>query len=176
MHNALAAAAVGVAAGVALDRIVAGLRGGWSAPHRAQIVRLRGVTVVDDTYNASPGSTLAALELLAGLPGRHVAVLGEMLELGEGHEAGHQAVGEAAADVAELLVVVGHDARGIVEGATTAGLDPARIHHVADDEDALEVLRPRLREGDTVLVKASRGIGLDRLVDALRRELEEAAS
>ena len=105
---------------------------------------------------------LAALDLLAGLPGRRVAVLGEMLELGEGHDAGHVAVGEAAGRVADLLVVVGHDARGIAEGAMAAGLDPARIHHVADDEDALDVLRPRLREGDSVLVKASRGIALDR--------------
>jgi UDP-N-acetylmuramoyl-tripeptide--D-alanyl-D-alanine ligase len=175
VHNALAGAAVGIAAGLDLDRIVAGLRAGWGAPHRAEVVRLRGATIVDDSYNASPGSMLAALDLLAGLPGRHVAVLGEMLELGDAHDAGHQAVGEAAAATAELLIVVGHGARGIVDGATAAGLDPARIHHVADDEDALEILRPRLREGDTVLVKASRGIGLDRLVDALRLEFGEVA-
>ena len=176
VHNALAATATGLAAGVTLDRVVAGLRGGWGAPHRAEVVRLRGVTVVDDSYNASTGSMLAALELLAGLPGRHVAVLGEMLELGDAHEAGHLTVGDAAASVAALLVVVGSGAGGIVEGAIAAGLDPARIHHVADDEDALEVLRPRLREGDTVLVKASRGIGLDRVVGALRLELGEATS
>jgi UDP-N-acetylmuramoyl-tripeptide--D-alanyl-D-alanine ligase len=176
VHNALAAAAVGLAAGVDLDRVVAGLRGGWSAPHRAEVVRLRGVTIIDDSYNASPGSVLAALDLLAGLPGRHVAILGEMLELGDGHETGHLTVGEAAAAVAELLVVVGRDARGIVDGAIAAGMDPARIHHVVDDEDALEVARPRLREGDTVLVKASRGIALDRVVNALRLELGEAGS
>ncbi len=176
VHNALAAAAVGIAAGIGLDRIVSGLKAGWQAPHRAEIVRLRGATVVDDSYNASPGSMLAALDLLAGLPGRHVAVLGEMLELGAAHDAGHVAVGQASARVADLLIVVGHDARGIADGAVEAGLDPARIHHVADDEDALEVLRPRLRDGDTVLVKASRGIGLDRVVDALRLELGEAAS
>lgn len=174
VHNALAAAAVGFAAGIDPDRIVAGLAGGWGAPHRAEVVRLSGLTIVDDSYNASPGSTQAALELLSGLPGRHVAVLGEMLELGEGHDPGHAAVGQAAADVADLLVVVGAGAGGIVAGAVGAGMDPARIHHVADDEDALEILRPRLRDGDTVLVKASRGIALDRLVGALRRELGEA--
>ena len=89
VHNALAGAAVGLAAGLALDAIVAALAGGWAAPHRVEVVRLRGATVIDDSYNASPGSVIAALDLLAGLPGRHVAVLGEMLELGEGHEAGH---------------------------------------------------------------------------------------
>lgn len=176
VHNALAAAAVGIAAGIGLDRIAEGLRTGWRAPHRAEVVRLPGATVIDDSYNASPGSVLAALDLLAGLPGRHVAVLGEMLELGEGHDAGHLAVGEAAARTAELLIVVGHDARGIVDGALTAGLDPTRIHHVADADDALEVLRPRMRDGDTILVKASRGIALDRLVGALRRELGDEAS
>jgi UDP-N-acetylmuramoyl-tripeptide--D-alanyl-D-alanine ligase len=175
VHNATAGAAVGLAAGLSLDTIAAALAGGWGAPHRAELVRLRGTTVIDDSYNASPGSVTAALDLLAGLPGRRVAVLGEMLELGDAHEDGHLAVGEAAGKTVELLVVVGHDAGGIVVGARDAGLDPSRIHHVADADDALESLRPRLREGDVVLVKASRGIGLDRLVDQLRLELGEAA-
>jgi len=175
VHNALAAAAVGLAAGIDLDTIARALAGGWAAPHRAELVRLRGATIVDDSYNASPGSVLAALDLLAGLPGRRVAVLGTMLELGEGHESGHVAVGEAAGRTVELLVVVGPEAEGIVEGAQGAGLDAGRIHHVPDVDTALDVLRPRLRDGDAVLVKASRGIGLDRLVDALRLELGEAA-
>ena len=170
VHNAAAAAAVGVAAGVSLDRITAGLAAGWSAPHRAELVRLRAMTVVDDSYNASPASVRAALDLLAGFPGRHVAVLGEMLELGATHDEGHRSVGEAAGGV-DLLVVVGHDARGIIDGALAAGLDPGRIHHAGDVDTALDLLRPRLREGDVVLVKASRGIGLDRLVADLRREL-----
>ena len=170
------AAAVGHAAGMGLDAIVAALAGGWAAPHRAELVRLRGATIVDDSYNASPGSVLAAIDLLAGLPGRRVAVLGEMLELGEGHDAGHVTVGEAAGRTVELLVVVGPEAPGIVDGAIAAGLDAGRIHHVADTEAALDVLRPRLRDGDVVLVKASRGIGLDRLVDALRLELGERGS
>jgi UDP-N-acetylmuramoyl-tripeptide--D-alanyl-D-alanine ligase len=175
VHNAAAGAAVGLAAGLDLDTIVGGLEGGWGAPHRVELVRLRGVTVVDDSYNASPGSVTAALDLLAGLPGRRVAVLGEMLELGDAHESGHHEVGVAAGAVVELLVVVGVDARGIVDGALEAGLEPGRIHHVPDAEAALDTLRPRLRDGDVVLVKASRGIALDRLVDGLRLELGEAA-
>jgi UDP-N-acetylmuramoyl-tripeptide--D-alanyl-D-alanine ligase len=131
--------------------------------------------VIDDSYNASPGSMTAALDLLAGLPGRRVAVLGEMLELGDRHEAGHEAVGDIAGRTAELLIVVGKGAWGIVAAAQAAGLDPARIHHVADADAALEALRPRLRDNDVVLVKASRGIGLDRLVDQLRLELGEVA-
>ena len=99
-----------------------------------------------------------------------------MLELGEAHEDGHYAVGEAAGTVAELLVVVGQDAAGIVAGALDAGMDPTKVHVARDAEQALDVVRPRLRDGDTVLVKASRGVGLDRLVDALRLEIGEAAS
>ena len=170
VHNALAGAAVGLAAGLSLDEIVEGIGDGWSAPHRVELVRLGDVTLIDDSYNASPGSMQAALALLADLPGRHVAVLGEMLELGDAHEAGHHAVGEAAGRVADLLVVVGSDAADMVEGATDAGLVPTRIHHVVDAGAALDVLRPRLRDGDVVLVKASRGIALDTLVAALRSD------
>jgi UDP-N-acetylmuramoyl-tripeptide--D-alanyl-D-alanine ligase len=175
VHNATAAAAVGLAARLDLDTIAAALEAGWSAPHRVDLVRLRGMTVIDDSYNASPGSVGAALDLLGDLPGRHVAVLGEMLELGDAHESGHRAVGEHAGQIADLLIVVGEEAGGIVAGALDAGLDPGRVLPVRDADAALDTLRPRLRDGDVVLVKASRGIGLDRLVDALRLEIGEAA-
>jgi UDP-N-acetylmuramoyl-tripeptide--D-alanyl-D-alanine ligase len=171
VHNALAAAATGLAAGLSLDDVVAGLADGWSAPHRVALVPLGDVTLIDDSYNASPGSMRAALDLLADMPGRHVAVLGEMLELGDAHEDGHREVGTAAAAVADLLIVVGADAGGISQGASDAGLAANRIHRVDDADTALETLRPRLQDGDVVLVKASRGIGLDRLVESLRREM-----
>jgi len=175
VHNALAAAAVGLAAGLSLDEIATGLSAGWSADHRVQLVRLQGVTLIDDTYNASPRSVVAALELLAGLPGRRAAVLGEMLELGAAADDGHRAVGEAAARTVDWLVVVGDGAAGIAEGAQGGGLDPARIVRVRDVERALEAIPPRLRDGDVVLLKASRGIGLDRVVDGLQRELGRGA-
>jgi UDP-N-acetylmuramoyl-tripeptide--D-alanyl-D-alanine ligase len=175
VHNGLAAAAVGLAAGLTSDEILAGLRGGWSAAHRVQLVRAGGIVLVDDTYNASPGSMVAALDLLAGLPGRRIAVLGEMLELGERHEDGHRVVGEAAAGIVDRLVVVGDGATAIADGARDAGLDTSRIAVVHDLEAALDHLRPRLRDGDVVLLKASRGIGLDGLVESLRIELGPAA-
>jgi UDP-N-acetylmuramoyl-tripeptide--D-alanyl-D-alanine ligase len=172
VHNALAAAAVGRAAGLSLDEIAAGLATGWTAPHRAQVVVAGGVTLVDDSYNASPRSVVAALELLSGLPGRRGAVLGEMLELGDASEDGHRAVGEAAAKTVDWLVVVGRDAIPIAEGAVDGGLEPERIATAPDVETVLATLPPRLRAGDTVLIKASRGIGLDRLVEGLRIELD----
>jgi UDP-N-acetylmuramoyl-tripeptide--D-alanyl-D-alanine ligase len=176
VHNALAGAATGLAAGLSLDEIAAGLARGWSAPHRAELIRAGGVTIVDDSYNASPASVTAALDLLGGLPGRRVAVLGEMLELGEGHEAGHRAVGEAAAAIADLLVVVGERANGIADGAVAAGLAPGKIVRAPTRDAAFGLVRPRLRDGDVVLVKASRGVELDLLVDALRAELAAGAT
>jgi UDP-N-acetylmuramoyl-tripeptide--D-alanyl-D-alanine ligase len=167
VHNALAAAAVGHAAGISGSSIVEALAAGWSAPHRGEVHRVGGVTIIDDAYNASPPSVVAALDLLAGLPGRRVAVLGEMLELGRGSVGGHRDVGTAAAATSDLLVVVGAGARPIAVGAREAGLDPSRIIEVRDREAALDLLRKRLRSGDVVLVKASRGVELDRLVEAL---------
>ena len=171
VHNALAGAAVGHAAGIEPAVIIHALAGGWSATHRGQVVRLGRITVIDDSYNASPPSVTAALDLLAGLPGRRIAVLGEMLELGKGSATGHREVGTAAAATCDLLVVVGAGASGIAAGAKAAGLDPSRILEARDAAAALDLLRSRLRDGDVVLVKASRGIELDQLVEALRAEL-----
>jgi UDP-N-acetylmuramoyl-tripeptide--D-alanyl-D-alanine ligase len=171
VHNALAAAAVGLAAGMSLDRVVAGLAAGWSAPNRSSVVEAGGVAIVDDSYNASPSAVIAALELLAGLPGRRVAVLGEMLELGDDHEQGHERVGAAAAGVVDALVVIGPAARGIATGARAGGLAADRILELPDRESAVAPLVSLLRDGDVVLVKASRGIGLDVLVEDLRASL-----
>lgn len=171
VHNALAAAAVGSVAGLSLAEIAAGLAVRPPATHRGELIRLGDVTILDDSYNAAPASMLAALAVLAGLPGRRVAVLGEMLELGAGHESGHLAVGQAAAGVADLLIVVGPAAEPIGRAARAAGMSPSRVIEVADRQAALEALRPRLAAGDVILVKASRGIALERLVDDLRTEL-----
>ncbi len=164
VHNGLAAAAVGIAAGLDLDLIAAGLRGGWHAPHRDQIVRAGSLTILDDSYNASPASMIAALELLATLPGRHVAVLGEMRELGEAHDRGHREVGAAAAGLADVVVVVGEGAAGIAAGAASLG---EAVVAVPDRDAALAVLREILRPGDAILVKASRGAELESLVESL---------
>jgi UDP-N-acetylmuramoyl-tripeptide--D-alanyl-D-alanine ligase len=165
VHNGLAAAAVGLAGGMDLDEIAAGLDAGWQADHRDQIVRAGQLTILDDSYNASPASMLAALELLASLPGRHVAVLGEMRELGEAHERGHREVGVAAGRLVDRLVVVGDGASGIAAGAVSLGTAAVQV---PDKAAALAVLRNDLRAGDTVLVKASRGVALETIVDSIR--------
>ncbi len=164
VHNGLAAAAVGIAAGLDLDLIAAGLRRGWQAQHRDQIVRAGSLTILDDSYNASPTSMIAALELLATLPGRHVAVLGEMRELGEAHDRGHREVGAAAVGLVDIVVVVGEGAAGIVAGAASLG---EAVVAVPDRAAALAALREMLRPGDAVLVKASRGAELEWIVESL---------
>ena len=171
VHNALAGAAVGHAAGIEPVVIVHALAAGWSAAHRGQVSKVGRITIIDDAYNASPPSVTAALDMLAGLPGRRIAVLGEMYELGKGAVSGHREVGTAAAATVDLLVVVGAGAAGIAAGARGAGLDPSRILEARDREAALDLLRSRLRDGDVVLVKASRGVELDALVEGLRAEL-----
>jgi UDP-N-acetylmuramoyl-tripeptide--D-alanyl-D-alanine ligase len=175
VHNALAAAAVGFAAGMATDEIVRGLARGFRAPHRSVLVRAGEWRILDDSYNAAPDSMAAALDLLATLPGRHVAVLGEMLELGDGSDEAHREVGRLAADLTDRLVVVGAGARGIAEGAAAAGMGAGAFREVGDRDSALAYLLDELRPDDRILVKASRGIELDLLVDALVVAGERAA-
>jgi UDP-N-acetylmuramoyl-tripeptide--D-alanyl-D-alanine ligase len=170
VHNALAATAAGLVAGLTLDEILPGLAITSTAPHRSAIVRARGLTIVDDAYNASPGSMRAALDLLAGLPGRHVAVLGEMRELGDAHEAAHRAIGAVASGL-DLLVVVdggpGGAAAGITDGALAAGMPADRVLVARDAPEAVGLLRAATMAGDVILVKASRGVELERVVDGL---------
>ena len=170
VHNALAAAAAGLASGMTLEEILPGLAVTSTAPHRSAIVRARGLTIVDDAYNASPGSMRAALDLLDGLPGRHVAVLGEMRELGDVHESAHREVGAAASGLDLLIVVDGGPdgaAAGITAGALDAGLARERILVASDVRDAVGLVRAATAAGDVILVKASRGVELERLVDGL---------
>jgi UDP-N-acetylmuramoyl-tripeptide--D-alanyl-D-alanine ligase len=122
---------------------------------------------------------IAVLDLLATLPGRSVAVLGEMLELGPGGPEGHRRVGRHAAGVAELLIAVGAGGAQIAEGARRTARGDVEILEAPDAEAALDLLQPRLRAGDTILIKGSRAVELDRLIlplEALGRAAEAASS
>jgi UDP-N-acetylmuramoyl-tripeptide--D-alanyl-D-alanine ligase len=167
VHNALAAAAVGFAAGLELPVIVRGLARPWSVPHRSRLIDTGEWQLLDDTYNAAPDSMLAALDTLASLPGRHVAVLGEMLELGDASAEGHALVGAHAARTADVLVGVGLEAHAYLEAARSAGMAVHAVHAAADQAAALALLHDLIRPGDVVLLKASRGAELDRLVEEL---------
>jgi len=164
VHNALAAAAVGLAAGLPGAVIAAGLAAPWGAPHRSALLRAGPWLVLDDTYNAGPDSMAAALAMLADLPGRRVAVLGEMLELGPAGPAAHREVGRLAAGTAALLVTVGDGALEMASGARAAGLPAGAIHHAPDAAAATRLLIPLLAAGDTILVKGSHDVALDAVV------------
>lgn len=174
VYNALAAAGAGLALGLSLEEIRDGLAGFTPTEKRMQIETLGGVKILNDTYNASPASTVAALRVLREVArGRKIAVLGNMLELGPYSEAGHQEVGEEAARAqVDFLVAVGDLAGGIAEGARAAGLDRARIRHCPDNAAAFAMLVDVLEPGDTVLVKGSRGVKMEEIVQALERRLE----
>jgi UDP-N-acetylmuramoyl-tripeptide--D-alanyl-D-alanine ligase len=169
VHNGLAAAAVGHAAGLDAATIARGLARGSRAPHRTTLIETPRWRVLDDSYNAAPDSMAAALQLLATLPGRRIAVLGEMLELGDGSREAHLGVGRLVPANADRLVAVGPGARDIASGALDAGMDPASITTPADRQAARDLLIADAASGDTILVKASRGAALDELVQDLVR-------
>jgi len=139
------------------------------APHRGRIHRLAmGATIVDDSYNASPLAMCRLLEMLAAAPGRRIAVLGEMYELGDRATEAHREVGRVAAASCDLVVSAGAENAGeLAAAAVAAGKDAKAVRRVDDAEAAAELLMNVLRPGDIVLVKGSRGVGLDRTVDAL---------
>lgn len=172
VHTALRAAAVGLADGLSWTEILTGLHVLRGQLRLMVVSGLRDTTLIDDTYNASPDSMLAALNLLgeiANTSHRAVAVLGDMYELGSYEETGHRLVGGRAAQVVAKLVAVGPRARWIADEALAEGMSTADVHPVANNADAIAVLQGLLRPGDVLLVKGSRAGGLESIVDALSR-------
>ncbi|NDJ53759.1 MAG: UDP-N-acetylmuramoyl-tripeptide--D-alanyl-D-alanine ligase, partial [Chloroflexi bacterium] len=164
VYTALAATAVGLVEGLDIEEIIRGLETQPSAVRLIPKTGLNGSTILDDTYNASPQSTIAALDLLASIERTHpIAVLGDMLELGELEEESHRAVGERAASAVKLLVTVGERARWIAEEAHNNGLDA--VMQFDDADDAAAYLEALITAGDTVLVKGSRAVRMERVVE-----------
>ncbi|MDE3096590.1 MAG: UDP-N-acetylmuramoyl-tripeptide--D-alanyl-D-alanine ligase [Chloroflexota bacterium] len=166
VHNALAAAAVGLVDGLTLQDVADALTGAAPAVRFHAGRGAGGATIVDDSYNASPASMLAALDLLGEMPGRRIAVLGDMRELGAAEAEGHRAVGRRAAEVADTIVAVGLLGRMIGEAARDAGHGDVRFFE--EKGEVARRLAPALRAGDVVLVKASRALALETVADELR--------
>ncbi len=140
VHTVLRAAAVGLVEGLTWQEIVAGLRSGHAQLRLVAVRTQSGALMLDDTYNASPESTLAALNLLAEIEGHKIAVLGDMLELGPYAEQGHEMVGVRAAEVADELVTVGELGRIIAASARTAGMKDERVTELEDTQEAIAYL------------------------------------
>lgn len=167
VHTALRAAAVGLTDGLSWQEIVNGLQTGRAQLRLVAVRTESGAIILDDTYNASPESTLAALNLLEDLEGRKIAVLGDMLELGQYEEQGHRMVGARAAEVANVLVTVGDRAKIIASAAANSGLSTSKIKEFDAAEQTFDFLRENLTSQDVVLVKGSRGMQMEVIVAAL---------
>ena len=168
VHTALRAAAVGMVAGLTWEEVLEGFL--IPAPQLRLAVAEGpfGSLVLDDTYNASEESTIAALNLLAEINGgTHIAVLGDMLELGDAEVQAHRNVGCRAALVAQHIVCVGERAKWIAEEAQACGETSIQVYHVMDNAAALAVLRDVIREKCVILVKGSRGMRMDEIVAGL---------
>jgi UDP-N-acetylmuramoyl-tripeptide--D-alanyl-D-alanine ligase len=167
VHTALRAAAVGLNDGLGWQEIFEGLNRGRTQLRLVAVRSKEGALILDDTYNASPESMLAALNLLDELDGRKIAVLGDMLELGPYEKQGHEMVGMRAAQVLKTLVTLGTRAHIIAESARRAGLKSANILEFEEPEPVVEWLKKNLSANDTVLIKGSRGLRMDRITAAL---------
>ncbi|MBP1694742.1 MAG: murF [Chloroflexi bacterium] len=177
VHTVLRAAAVGLIEGLTWQEIVNGLRSERTQLRLVTVRSRQGAMILDDTYNASPESTLAALNLLEELdvgtenvPGRKIAVLGDMLELGIYEKMGHEEVGARAAEVVDELVTIGERGKLIANAAWQAGLSKKKISSYSNNQQAITYLLEHLIESDIVLVKGSRGMLMDQIVTALEAQ------
>lgn len=169
--NALAAAAAALELEVPGDQVAAGLAEPVRISGRLNLLPLAcGGVLLDDSYNANPLSAAAALDAFRGLKGqgRRLVVLGDMLELGPDAPQLHHDLGARAATVADLLIGVGDHAGDLARGAEQAGLSAERIIQLKDVAAAIDYLQQEQRSGDRILVKGSRGVALDRLVEVLQ--------
>jgi UDP-N-acetylmuramoyl-tripeptide--D-alanyl-D-alanine ligase len=167
VSNALLAIAAGVEFGLSLDDCAEGLRSARVAGGRLQAKTIRGLRVIDDSYNANPDSVEAALHALASISasGHRIAVLGRMGELGDYADAGYRRVGAAAARTVDALITVGPDTAPLCRAATENGLE--EVHQSRDNLEATRVLLDLAREGDLVLIKGSRSARMEQIVGGL---------
>jgi UDP-N-acetylmuramoyl-tripeptide--D-alanyl-D-alanine ligase len=176
VHTALRSAAVGLVEGMAWEEIMRGLHDQSAQLRLMAVSGPAGSTILDDSYNSSPASCIAALNLLdevggRGEIGRKIAVLGDMYELGNYEVEGHKIVGRRARDVADVLVAVGSLGRILGEEALKAGMPPESVFLVETNAQAIACLRSLIAPGlagDIILVKGSRGMGMEEIVTALQ--------
>ncbi len=170
VHTALRATAVGLAEGMSWDHILEGLQDRRAQLRLVAVPGPNGSMILDDSYNASPASMIAALNLLAELNGRKIAVLGDMLELGSYEDEGHRMVGLRAIDASDILVTVGALGRTIALEALKNDMPHDRVKVCETNEEATEYLNSIVQPGDMILIKGSRGLHMEDIVNALMRD------
>jgi len=170
VHDALAAIAVGMQLGVAVDQIQRSLSQFQNMSGRQEIFEQNGFTIIRDCYNAGPESMAAALNVLANRSGRKVAVLGDMLELGPCTRAEHYKVGRLAAEKTDVLLAYGPNSDGVLIGARTGGMSAKFSRSFTDKEKMIQTLKLLAKPGDTILFKGSRGMRMEQVLDAFLQE------
>ncbi|HEX9163550.1 MAG TPA: UDP-N-acetylmuramoyl-tripeptide--D-alanyl-D-alanine ligase [Thermoanaerobaculia bacterium] len=175
LENLLAAIATARAIGISWAGIERGVREVKPAYHRGIIVPYRGAQLYDDTYNSNPYALGRALELMvqADVTGRRIAVIGDMLELGDRELGFHRDSGRAIPREIDAVIGVGKRSRALLDGAREAG--HRNLHHFDNAEAAGQFLETFIEPGDLVLIKASRGIGLDKIVTRLQENKQAEA-
>ncbi|KKU19311.1 MAG: UDP-N-acetylmuramoyl-tripeptide-D-alanyl-D-alanine ligase [Candidatus Azambacteria bacterium GW2011_GWA2_45_90] len=176
VYAVLAAASCGLVLGMNLVEISEALKNYQSPPGRMRIIKgIKNAWIIDDTYNASPLSTTAALEALRAIEGkRKIAVLGDMREIGKYSEEAHQTIGEKAAEFADLLFTVGEKARFIKSAAIQYGLSEEKIFHFDTQEEAGRALQNAVKQEDIILIKGSRAMKMEKIVEEIMAEPRRA--
>lgn len=176
IYAVLAAVAVGVIHKMNLVEIIEALNFYKPPPGRLQMIRgVKNSFILDDSYNASPLATHAALDTLAELAARRkIAVFGDMLEIGKFTTFAHKAVGERAAKTADIFITVGPRAKFAAEGAIASGMGKSSIFNFSTSREAADYLKPLMQDGDLVLVKGSQAMRMERVVEEIMAEPERA--
>jgi len=170
VYNALAAIAVGLEMGVEMENIIKGISEFVPGNMRLNITKSGGIKVINDAYNANPQSMEAALKVLKDLGNtqRRIAVLGDILELGDWAKKAHLEIGKLAFTLEiDYIITVGKNAAYIAEGAILAGTSPSKVKHFPDNESAIKFLRTFIKEGDAVLIKGSRGMKMEEIAEQM---------
>jgi UDP-N-acetylmuramoyl-tripeptide--D-alanyl-D-alanine ligase len=170
VYNAMAAIAVGLELGMSMEMIIRGISEFTPSKMRMNIVTCNGVKIINDAYNASPQSMEAAINVLKDIAGnnRTIAVLGDMLEMGDWAYKSHIGVGKyAAAKNIDYVFTVGENAANIAKGAIEAGSPENNVSAFKNNEEVVECLKNLIKEGDVILVKGSRGMKMEQIVEQL---------
>ena len=165
VSDALAAVSVGLSVGIAPEQIAERLAHFRNMEGRQEIFEAKGCTIIKDCYNAGPESMAAALTVLGNRPGRHIAVLGDMLELGTSTQAEHYRVGRLAAEKAQVVLAYGPNADRVVSGAVTGGMSPNYARAFNDRNHMATTLKQMVRFGDVILFKGSHGMKMELVLE-----------
>ena len=170
VNDALAAVTVGLKLGVPSEKIAEGLASFRNMSGRQEIFQAKGCTIIRDCYNAGPESMVAALNVLGNRPGRHIAVLGDMLELGDCAQAEHYKIGRIAAEKADMVFAYGPNSHRVIDGTITGGMPESQGRAYTDRDELVKALCRAARPGDVILFKASRGMHLELITEAFLKE------